>query len=216
MLVLPEDKCASMTDFEAGKCVPCPVGSVINTHIMECQWCTQNSYFNEHLDDYFKSECDLCPVGTVGGYEMECLPCEAGTVFDPAASFQQCRRCSEKSLCPVGTKYEFPADEYLPHLGKFETRNVPETFVPDQDAVDRTAKIVFIIWFFFSLIVLAAVFCSYSKCKEKSLFVFREFDMLPITGGTRKRWVGGVVTTFYFVILAVIITGFLFHYLFYN
>jgi len=55
-----------------------------------------------------------------------------------------------------------------------------------------------------------------NQCKEKSLFIFRELDLLPITGGTRKRWVGGIITMFYFMVIFIIINGFLLHWLFYN
>ena len=55
-----------------------------------------------------------------------------------------------------------------------------------------------------------------NTCKEKSLFIFREMDLLAVTGGHRKRWVGGIITIFYFLIISVIVAGFVFHWLFYN
>lgn len=146
MLVLPEEKCEDQKHFNEGLCVPCPTGSVYNKHIDECEWCKVDEYYNENLSNFFESECDLCPSGTVGGYEMECLPCDAGFIFDPAAQFQSCKPCSSQSICPVGTKYEFPKTRYLEELDEVIVRNVPETYKPLGEKVDNTATLVFCFW----------------------------------------------------------------------
>ena len=57
---------------------------------------------------------------------------------------------------------------------------------------------------------------SLGFCKEKSLWIFRELDLLAVTGGSRKRWVGGIITTFYFMVMLIIVAGFMFHWIFYN
>lgn len=216
MLVLPEDKCADQGHFEEGLCVPCPRGSIFSNFTTECQWCPLNSYFNEDLTNYFESECDPCPAGTVGGYDMECVACESGTIYDASANYQNCRPCQAQSVCPLGTKYEFSALEFAPLFDDVVVKNVPETYKPEGDAVDRTASVVFFIWSLLGTLILVIIALMNNACKEKSLFVFREIDLLPITGGNRKRWIGGIITVFYFMIIFIIINGFLMHWLFYN
>lgn len=78
MLMLPEVKCSDTPHFKEGSCVPCPVGSIYDKNEKECDWCKPYEFFHEDPEDYFKSECVSCPSGTVGGYENECIPCEAG------------------------------------------------------------------------------------------------------------------------------------------
>lgn len=55
-----------------------------------------------------------------------------------------------------------------------------------------------------------------SQCKEKALFIFRELDLLGLTGGAKKKHVGGIITLYYFTFLAIILGAFSIHYLFFN
>ena len=87
MFILPEDKCANAAEFDAGKCVPCPMGSLYDSFTKECQWCKMDQYFDDDPANFFESQCKICPTGTRGGYEMECLPCPAGHIFDEEAKF---------------------------------------------------------------------------------------------------------------------------------
>jgi len=66
----------------------------------------------------------------------------------------------------------------------------------------------------FAIFILVVIFNN--SCREKSLFIFRELDLLPITGGQRKKWIGGIITMLYFIVIFIIINGFVFHWLFYN
>ncbi len=216
MLILPEEKCEDQAHFEEGMCVPCPRGSFFNKNNEECQWCPQDNYFQEDLDNYFESQCALCPAGTVGGYEMECVPCDAGSVYDATLKYQHCRPCSSDKVCPVGTKYEFPMSQYAEALDEVSIRNVPETYKPQGEDVDKTATMVFLIWISAGVFFAILIILMNNTCKEKSLFIFRELDLIAVTGGHRKRWVGGIITVFYFLVIFVIIAGFVFHWLFYN
>ena len=75
---------------------------------------------------------------------------------------------------------------------------------------------VFLIWCGLSFLILIFIAISLGYCKEKSLWIFREMDLLAVTGGSRKRWIGGIITTFYFMVMFIIVAGFVFHWLFYN
>jgi len=55
-----------------------------------------------------------------------------------------------------------------------------------------------------------------SSCKEKSLFIFRELDLIGLTGGDKKRHIGGIITLYYFTFLFIILGSFSIHYLFFN
>ena len=79
-----------------------------------------------------------------------------------------------------------------------------------------SATFVFLLWLGSAIVILVAVAILNSTCREKSLFIFREMDLLPITGGNRKRYVGGLITMFYFMLISIIIFGFVTHWLFYN
>ena len=49
--------------------------------------------------------------------------------------------------------------------------------------------------------------------KERSLFIYRELDIIAITGGKRKKVVGGILMVFFAYYIAVIWAGYLFDYL---
>ena len=75
---------------------------------------------------------------------------------------------------------------------------------------------VFVIWIFFAIFIVLVIIFMNALCREKSLFIFRELDLTAITGGQRKRWIGGIITLFYFMVVIVVIFGFVFHWLFFN
>ena len=205
-----------MLEFESEACVPCPFGSVYNPSTYECDWCPQEGYFHENVENYFQSTCEMCPKGLIGGYDMECVTCDSGFMYTQNARLNHCRPCNKNQICPIGTKYAFPVKKYAELLDDVKVKNVPETFNPYDDHIDRTASAVFVTWTFFSIIIIAFIAFMAISCHEKSLFIFRELDLLPITGGNRKRYVGGIVTLFYFMVITIIIAGFLVHWLFYN
>jgi hypothetical protein len=53
-------------------------------------------------------------------------------------------------------------------------------------------------------------------CKERTLFIFREIDLTFITGGDRKRVIGGVIMIFFILIVTIITLGFLINYFLFN
>lgn len=194
----------------------CPPGSIYDKKQESCNWCLASEFFHENQENYFQSECAKCPAGTVGGYENECVPCEGGKFYDDSNKFAKCEKCPPNALCPIGTKFKFPLEKFAPFLDEVVVKNIPETYQINQEGVDKTATIVFVVWSFCAFMILILVVAMNNQCKEKSLFIFRELDLLPITGGTRKRWVGGIITMFYFMVIFIIINGFLLHWMFYN
>jgi hypothetical protein len=102
MMLLPEKKCASVEEFEAGSCSMCSVGKVVSG-LGECAPCQLDQRFDEDFDNYFKSSCKYCPLGTVGGQGSECIPCPASYIYNQGS----CKKCDKDHICPIGTKYEF-------------------------------------------------------------------------------------------------------------
>ena len=119
-------------------------------------------------------------------------------------------------MCPIGTKYEFPASDFKSLLDQVRAKSVPEQYNSEGDKIDLTATFVFLLWLGLSVVIVVVIYFMNTTCKEKSLWLFREMDLLPITGGTRKRYVGGIITIFYFMFVSTIIFGFVSHWLFYN
>jgi cytochrome b561 len=89
-------------------------------------------------------------------------------------------------ICPLGTKYEFPKEELKDLITDIKMHNVPEILSTNDETVDKTATIVVLFLLFTTLLTVILIAILLVGCKEKSLFVFREFDTLPITGGKRK------------------------------
>ena len=108
LMAIPETKCKDLNEFLEGICIPCPRGSM-PTSQNQCDFCDSDEYFVENTDDYFKSECRYCPLGTVGGQGVECVPCESGTIWQEGGT---CKTCEPENFCPIGTKYEFPKEQY--------------------------------------------------------------------------------------------------------
>jgi hypothetical protein len=66
MMTIPEKKCTSIESFEKGDCSMCPRGKTFN-QFGGCTSCQSDQFFNEDFENYFKSACKYCPLGTVGG-----------------------------------------------------------------------------------------------------------------------------------------------------
>jgi hypothetical protein len=79
MMTIPETKCTNLETFFKGKCIPCPIGSILKDG--NCVTCGDNQYFLENKENYFKSNCNSCPQGLVGGHGVECIPCPGGTIW---------------------------------------------------------------------------------------------------------------------------------------
>lgn len=115
---------------------------------------------------------------------MECVPCESGQIYNANNQAQKCQDCKSSNFCPVGTKYEFPKSKFKPrNFEDISIKNVPETFVPEEKNIDQTASMVFVIWIFLAVFIVIVIIFMNALCREKSLFIFRELDLTPITGG---------------------------------
>lgn len=142
LVTLPEKKCKNEEDFATGDCSPCPRGSALLNG--ECSWCGHSQYFHEHFDNYFQSECLDCPRGLVGGNYRSCVPCEGGFIFD-MTSHSFCRQCTNEQICPIGTKYEFPASDFAENFEEVKVDHLPDFFNPHKLPFDHTATIVIIL-----------------------------------------------------------------------
>ena len=164
------------------------------------------------MSDYFNSQCKVCPLGLVGGHGVECIPCPGGYIWTDGGT---CEICNEDELCPIGTKNRFNLNWYDNTHAAIYYEKLPQEFT-EGEAIDRTTSIVFIGVIFLSIILAAMVAIFNNQCKEKSLFVFREIDVLSITGGNTKKYVGGIVMLYYFLWLFCIVGGFIVHFIFFN
>lgn len=98
----------------------------------------------------------------------------------------------------------------MPHV--FDFLNPSE----DEVRINRMPAITIVSLIFFSIVLGAAIGIMHNSCKEKSLFVFRELDVRTVTGGESKRFVGGVLVTFYILWVLIVTAGFSVGYMFYN
>ena len=67
-----------------------------------------------------------------------------------------------------------------------------------------------------TVLLTAAIGIFHNSCREKSLFVFRELDMRAITGGDTKRFIGGIIISFYILWVLTATIGFIVHYVAFN
>lgn len=87
----------------------CPPGKTINLMTGDCNPCQPDQKFDEDFDNYFKSVCKFCPLGTVGGQGNECIPCPANYIYEQG----KCTKCPADKVCPIGTKYMFSKQDLL-------------------------------------------------------------------------------------------------------
>ena len=108
LMTVPETICMDPNDFAKGQCIPCPMGSELQSD-GTCRFCDDEEYYQEDYDNYFMSKCKACPYGTIGGQGTECVPCAAGSYFD---TIGMCVQCDATQVCPVGTRYPFPRSQF--------------------------------------------------------------------------------------------------------
>jgi len=69
------------------------------------------------------------------------VPCEGGYIYD-MTEHSFCKKCSQDKICPIGTKFEFPAAEFGSNFEEIRMDHLPEIFDPHQQLNDHTATIV--------------------------------------------------------------------------
>lgn len=116
----------------------------------------------------------------------------------------------------MGTKYEFPKEDHIALIDDVKLRNVPEILATNDETVDHTATIIVLMLLFLSLILAILIAMFLVGCKERSLFILRELDVLAITGGRRKKVVGGIMMIFFVLCIVLIWSGYLINYIVYN
>ena len=142
LVTLPEKKCRNQAEYAKGNCSPCPRGSIYSNG--KCMWCEQDQYFREVNKDYFTSECRNCPLGLVGGYYKNCVPCQGGYIYDiNHPGF--CKKCDGNEVCPLGTRFAFPNDRFGESFHEVRLDNFPELFNPHQKVFDHTSLVVIFI-----------------------------------------------------------------------
>ncbi|CAI2376411.1 unnamed protein product [Moneuplotes crassus] len=215
LISLPEVKCGNLTDFQTTTCSPCPKGSFFSGKTKECKWCEQYEYFDENFDDYFKSQCNSCPRGLIGGNYRSCVPCAGGFIFS-SASRSHCKECAEDKICPLGTKYEFEKEKFAALMSDVQINNIPKILDTNDITVDYTSTYIVLLLVFLTLVCSIIVAIILTGCKERFLFIFREIDSVAVTGGKRKKVVGGILMVFFILYLTLIWAGYLINYLAYN
>ena len=215
LISIPEQECSSMESYESSTCSPWPHGSIYDAKIDDCHWCADYEYFEEDFQDYFKSKWVPWPRGLIGGTYKSWVPWESGFIFSSREK-SHCKKWDDDKLCPLGTKYEFLRDEYIANMDEIKINNNPHIFEPEDNTVNRVSTIVVLTLLFMSLISIIFIAVLLSACKERFLFIFREVDMLPITGGRRKKVIGGVLIVLFFLYISIIWSGFLIDFMIYN
>jgi len=88
-------------------------------------------------------------------------------------------------------------------------------FNPDGEKIDLTPYFTIGAIGVLSVGLLVFISIFMSQCREKSLIIFKELDLVGLTG-KNKSFLGGVVTLYYFMIVGLIVLGFIVHYAFFN
>lgn len=213
LVSLPEKKCKTVQDYGQGNCSPCPRGSVYSNG--QCKWCNHDQYFRENPNNYFFSDCRNCPLGLVGGYYKSCVPCQGGYIYD--VNYPEfCKKCDSDQVCPLGTRYAFPYDEFGENFHEVRLDNLPELFNPHQKIFDHTSLIVVFLVVVLTLVLFILIGIFMSMCKEKALFVFREIDVPLITGQGKRMVIGGIIMSFFTLVITIVTIGFFVNYLMFN
>ena len=95
-------------------------------------------------------------------------------------------------------------------------KSVPKLSNSDDNKVSLYFSFLFMLFLGVSIAILVVICLMNKICKEKSLRFFRMIDLLPITGGTKKKYVGGIIMIFYIMFVIIIIFNFVNLWLFYN
>ena len=82
-------------------------------------------------------------------------------------------------------------------MDDLKMNNVPKILDTADKSVDYTATYVCLLLVFLTLVLSILLAIVLTGCKERSLFIFREIDSLAITGGRRKKVVGGILMLFF-------------------
>jgi hypothetical protein len=81
------------------------------------------------------------------------------------------------------------------------------------DTTEATMLLVFSATFI-SLFVILSLLHTFAY--QKTINTIYSIDLIPITGGTKKHFAGGIVTILYVITLSIMINGVVFKYLFFN
>ena len=101
-------------------------------------------------------------------------------------------------------------------MNDVKINNQPKILETFDKTVDHTATYVVLLLLFLTLVVSIVIAIFLTGCKERSLFIFREMDMVAVTGGRRKKVVGGILMIFFIMYIILIWSGYLVNYLLYN
>lgn len=64
--------------------------------------------------------------------------------------------------------------------------------------------------------LVLAIGVNTDKTKRFALLIMKEIDVLPITGGERRVFIGGIITVLYLILLLMSSCGILVKYFMYN
>lgn len=143
------------------------------------------------------------------------MPCAGGFIFSSRAK-SHCKECANDKICPLGTKFEFEKNDFVELMDDVKINNNPKILETNDKTVDNTATYIVLLLIFLTLVVGILLAITLAGCKERSLFIFREMDSLPITGGKRKKVVGGIMMIFFTIYIMLIWSGYLINFLVYN
>ena len=191
------------------------LGVFIVNNIDDCKWCEKYEFFEEDYNDYFKSSWVSWPRGLIGGTFKNWIPWEAGYIFTPESE-THCKQCSDDKICPLGTKFEFDKEEFFAEMQELNINNVPDIFETNNTTFSRIPSIIILVLLFLTFVSIIIIAFLLYLCKERYMFIFRELDMTPITGGKRRKVIGGILMMFFSMYIMIIWTGFIIDFSIYN
>ena len=205
LVTIPEQKCSNNEDLMKGVWSPWPYGSFYN--LGQWKWWEHEEYFS-------KNECKSCPVGLVGSRFETWVPCPGGYIFDKNAETSW-RKWKDELVCPMSTTVAFPRD----YLEK-KSEEMRLSYYPGlsnlQDApFDYVSMIVLLLCLALSILLATLIIYFLSSYRERSLFVLREVDIPFLTGG-KSKVIGGIIVIFYFLIVGLVVIGFLINFFLFN
>lgn len=68
---------------------------------------------------------------------------------------------------------------------------------------------MFLILLWLQVAFILGLFIALKLCRRKTIKTIYEMDFAPVSGGTNKNFIGGVVTILYYIILLCLISGLL-------
>lgn len=182
----------------------------------------ETNYSLNYYELYLNSKCQPCPKKTYNNkFAMSnissCKLCENG-FYNNLNGKGSCFNCSKDEVCLAGT--ENPIKD-LTLSKEIESVLINEKNFPDfLDANSKTqffTKLVgLIVLLIINLFLLTILTICYCFRKEKTMQFLIYSDFIPLTGGTKKKTNGGLITLIYLAIIISFTLFFIIRFLYFN